>query len=663
MSWEEDPPQKVFKPRSKNLTILESYTAKDLGEGYWAKWDKNPYDPKKGSLVNHEALMRVATRLGYADMVKVRYVCSFLKDGASLEIEGEGRWPSVGKNNNSVAEAGARVADSLQAGLEDGYLSGPLTKEELDILWPEGVKICPMMVTFKANGSARIIMDLSWPRGIKLGEGKACSPNEGMRNFKEFEEVQMTTDKKFRKAIFWAGWPVEMLKTDWSIAYKHIAVLMRDHRFQLVEFGGRYFVELCLTFGGCNSPTLFNMVARMLIELACLDSGMDSRHSVQQLDDNCAVASSGSKMLWSYLKSYRSLAEELGIRLAPEDDPSKAFPPSPAGEILGIEYDGEKMTWAMPASKGQRLLVMLGRALTAGWIRNDDALSLAGRVNHYSGMVHGKFNRCLIIHLGDAEGRDDDEIRIKRQTKLCLVWWLLHIRVLQKCGGLRIPYPDEFLANTALILHTDAAGGASRKETQGWGMVNLEKGEWARGSWPKYILNHTWHKGSRWGKKLTFLEGFTGLLAVPLWAAEIQEAGGVALMIDNIGFCYASESGCSRDEILWTISKAVADLAEGLGVPIRVFHTARRTSLGDKVADDLSKGKTHSVMQVLPGSKNVSCRTSKVLLNWLAAPRIDMELGRAVLLEIAAKAEVEVQVGLSYEAAALELGVNLNKWG
>ena len=30
-------------------------------------------------------------------------------------------------------------------------------------------------------------------------------------------------------------------------------------------------------------------------------------------------------------------------------------------------------------------------------------------------------------------------------------------------------------------------------------------------------------------------------------------------------------------------------LAEGLGVPIKVFHTRRRTRLGDIVADDLSK--------------------------------------------------------------------------
>ena len=70
-------------------------------------------------------------------------------------------------------------------------------------------------------------------------------------------------------------------------------------------------MELALTFGGCNSPTLYNMVARLLIELAALESGMDTRHSVQQLDDNCCTASVGSKILWRYLKSYRGLADEL----------------------------------------------------------------------------------------------------------------------------------------------------------------------------------------------------------------------------------------------------------------------------------------------------------------------------------------------------------------
>ena len=66
------------------------------------------------------------------------------------------------------------------------------------------------MVRLKPNGSARIIMDMSWPNKVKLGEGKACSPNEVMRDYVEFEEVQMTTDAKFRRAMYWAGWPVEV---------------------------------------------------------------------------------------------------------------------------------------------------------------------------------------------------------------------------------------------------------------------------------------------------------------------------------------------------------------------------------------------------------------------------------------------------------------------
>ena len=38
-------------------------------------------------------------------------------------------------------------------------------------------------------------------------------------------------------------------------SYKIVSVQKLEHRFQLVEFGGRFCVELCLTFG-CDSHTL-----------------------------------------------------------------------------------------------------------------------------------------------------------------------------------------------------------------------------------------------------------------------------------------------------------------------------------------------------------------------------------------------------------------------
>ena len=129
-----------------------------------------------------------------------------------------------------------------------------------------------------------------------------------MKRYQEYEQVVMSSDIKFRKAMFWSGWPCEVMKTDWSIAYKHVSVHPDDHRFQLVEFGGRFFVERCLTFGGTNSPTLYNMVAKLLIDFARLESGLDARHSCQQLDDNCCAAAKGSLVLRKYLKSYRRIA-------------------------------------------------------------------------------------------------------------------------------------------------------------------------------------------------------------------------------------------------------------------------------------------------------------------------------------------------------------------
>ena len=182
------------------------------------------------------------------------------------------------------------------------------------------------------------------------------------------------------------------------------------------------------------------MVAKLLIELAALESGLDLRHSCQQLDDNCITDTAGSSRLWKYLKSYKAIAGEIGVRLAPEDDPSKAFPPQNRGEILGIEYDGDKRTWMIPEAKGLRILASLGEAIRAGSIRNDDAMSLAGKLVHYSEMEGGRYNRCLLIHLGHADAVDDKVVTINKPAMVCLVWWLLQIRVMQNCGAERSQY-------------------------------------------------------------------------------------------------------------------------------------------------------------------------------------------------------------------------------
>ena len=165
--------------------------------------------------------MEAAARLGLVEKEKVAKTCQMLKDGANIGVSGEGRWATEGPNSSSVYDYWVRVADSLQTAVNDGIMYGPLKRSEIP--WTS-YTVSQMTVRLKANGAARIIMNLSFPHEPKLGKGEACSPNEGMRCFEEFEKVTMGSDSKLRTMMHRAGRPCEMIKADWDMAYKHVSV-------------------------------------------------------------------------------------------------------------------------------------------------------------------------------------------------------------------------------------------------------------------------------------------------------------------------------------------------------------------------------------------------------------------------------------------------------
>ena len=75
------------------------------------------------------------------------------------------------------------------------------------------------------------------------------------------------------------------------------------------------------------------------------------------------------------------------------------------------------------------LFTMFGNALRNGLILNQDVRSFAGRINHYAIMVGGRTKRCLILHLHDESKAPLAKVKVRSQTKICLAWWLLNIRV------------------------------------------------------------------------------------------------------------------------------------------------------------------------------------------------------------------------------------------
>ena len=84
---------------------------------------------------------------------------------------------------------------------------------------------------------------------------------------------------------------------------------------------------------------------------------MDDRLVIMELDDNCTCSKKGSAVLMKYREEYRGVSKRVGVMLASEDNPRKAFPPSTRGEILGLNYDTEAWTWNMTDTKRERLQV------------------------------------------------------------------------------------------------------------------------------------------------------------------------------------------------------------------------------------------------------------------------------------------------------------------
>ena len=136
-------------------------------------------------------------------------------------------------------------------------------------------------------------MSLSFPHDPILGGGEACSPNEGMRCFQEFEPVSMGSNGKWRRMMHLAGRPCEMIKADWDMAYKHVSFCGADQHMQVIEFGGRFFIEKCLTFGGGSSPTFYHTSLLITEET----TGFPHSQSLMQLIDNCCVDGKGSLRL------------------------------------------------------------------------------------------------------------------------------------------------------------------------------------------------------------------------------------------------------------------------------------------------------------------------------------------------------------------------------
>jgi hypothetical protein len=103
-----------------------------------------------------------------------------------------------------------------------------------------------------------------------------------------------------------------------------------------------------LIFGAVSSAGLYDRLAKVVLDLVIRHAKFPPEMVIQYLDDVCAASPQGCPSLRAFQEAYRTLAADLGVKLAPYTDPDKAFCCSTVGVILGIQYDTDNWTWSTP---------------------------------------------------------------------------------------------------------------------------------------------------------------------------------------------------------------------------------------------------------------------------------------------------------------------------
>ena len=614
------PPLKTFKPKFA-LPGLDSYDGV-FPTWFWALALSN-YNFPGISLVDSEKLRAYALEFGYQDLETLNKVCADLQFGADIGCSGSFRLPSKATNAPSAFENGRQVTDAVCDWLAKGFAYGPVPLAQV----PEKAKFSGIMTRPKPNGSVRIILNLSAPLGRAV--------NEGIDN-NQFP-TSMSSTTKWLRVLRRAGKHAKMCKVDWSDAYKHVAVRSEDTELQWFQWGGQAFKELCLIFGCVSSAGIFDRLAKIVLFIVVQKSRFRQDMVCQHLDDCCAAAPFDSIALERYDATFTEVANNLGVKLAPRDDPEKSFGPAQSGIILGIHYDTVAWTWALPEEKLIRLLHLLRSFLQVDHCQQHLIWTAVGKLQHIKPLV--PTGRFCIDHLIRA-----NSISLERtfMVPLCSgfkrqAWfWFSMLRLCSGSGP--IPDPDLGLPPWAIDVFTDSAGGAW-EGLKGAGACTPTW--WAFSPWSAKINRGGMGPSSRkLGRMMSALELVGPLLVVAAgyqWCRNTP----VRIWVDNAGSVFIWKKGYSSSCLLSsTLVKAIASVAAGLGCQVDLVKITRcSTPLAD-MADALSKCAFSRFREIAFGAGYTMLPLEPAwipapITAWLLDPVPDDFLGDKILNELA----------------------------
>ena len=371
--------------------------------------------PRKATTpINIEKLGEKLTH--HPDQNKVRFIIEGLAQG--FDIGYGGSITNTRPNNLLTACNNPRaVSEAIRKELERGHTSRPFINPPFRITHCSPIGAVP-----KPDGSCRLILDLSSPRGDSVNEG--IDKDEFSVTYSKFNDAV--------DIVRGLGPGAFMAKIDVKHAFRICPVNPAQWPLLAFRWEGAFFVDTRLPFGSRSSPLIFNTLADILLWIFVNIIGV--QFCIHYLDDYFC-ARKLRHLCQEDMHHIQDTCREIGVPLAPD----KVIGPTRIITYLGIQIDAERMVVSLPPDKAKKI--------------RDELLSLIGVLSFACKVIkHGRMFLRRLIDLSTTVTGLHHHVSLNAEAQADITWWQNFFP--EWNGRERIQTP--VVTSRALELYTDA---------------------------------------------------------------------------------------------------------------------------------------------------------------------------------------------------------------
>ncbi len=382
-------------------------------------------------------ISRLATELTHHPDKDFReYLLSGLRDGFNPGVECALSQSHICNNLQSAHAEPAIVNELIEKEVKAGFMIGPFNEPPFEVF-----RVSPIgIATGKFSGKKRLIVDLSSPHNSTVPSINSLIPlDEFSLRYHDIEQAV--------ELIKIAGQAAWLAKIDITSAFKVMPIHPDAWHLFGIQWAGKFYFAVRLTFGCKSSPKIFDMLSEAICWI--LSNNYAIPHLIHLLDD-FLIISPPEAIPAAHILTVQKVFSELGIPIAQE----KTLGPATSIEFLGINLDSVKSQVSLPKEKIDRIILVAANLVGSRYCRKRELLSLLGHLNFAMRIIpQGRPFISHLLVLASSAHALEDLISLSQGCRDELRLWTMFLK---QWNGLSLFYNNLVSSPIDINLFTDA---------------------------------------------------------------------------------------------------------------------------------------------------------------------------------------------------------------